>query len=180
MKAAIVAFALPFQSLAHFALTYPTWRADSLAETNQSISQWIYPCANVQPMQNASQQRTPWPLAGGSVSLQLHHPWTYVFINLGFGSEVTNFNVSLNPNGGKLLNETGNGTLCWNELRVPSAEVLGLEIVEGMEASIQVVTVGDKGSALYNVSLPIRPHMWVLLSASIKGVWKMPFANTVV
>src|SRR5690242_8200138 len=119
----LLTLAFPLQVLAHFGLTYPVWRADSLSETNNSISQWIYPCANVQPMQNASQPRTPWPINGGSVSLELHHRWTYLFINLGFGNEVTNFNVSLNPDGGKLLNETGNGTFCFDKLQVPSAEV---------------------------------------------------------
>jgi len=150
--AAIIATTLPLVSC-HFALTYPAWRADSLAETNESISQWSFPCANVQPMQNTSQERTPWPMTGGSVVLELHHPWTYLFVNLGFGVEVTNFNVSLNPDGGKLVNETGNGTFCWNGLMVPPVDILGLEITDGMEASIQIVTVGDSGSALYNVSL---------------------------
>ena len=149
---AIVGIALPLVSC-HFGLTYPLWRADSLALTNESISQWSYPCANVDPMQNASQARTPWPITGGSIQLELHHSWTYLFVNLGFGPEVTNFNVSLNPDGGKLLNETGNGTFCWNQLPVPSSELLGLEVTDGLEASIQVVTVGDSGSALYNVSL---------------------------
>ena len=159
----IIAFALPLVEC-HFGLTYPQWRADSLAETNESISQWSYPCANVQPMQNTSQERTPWPMTGGSVSLELHHAWTYLFINLGFGAEVTNFNVSLNPSGGKLINETGNGTFCWNELKVPSMDVLGLEVMDGMEASIQIVTVGDSGSALYNVSVHIS---WISSSSLV-------------
>lgn len=102
-------------------------------------------------MQNTSLQRTPWPLTGGSVSLELHHKWTYLFVNLGFGSYVTNFNVSLNPDGGRLVNETGNGTFCWNHVQLPSPQKLGLTIREGQEASIQVVTVGDSGAALYNV-----------------------------
>lgn len=143
--------ALPILTHAHFGLTYPTWRIDSLAETNESISQWTYPCANTVTMQNTSQARTPWPREGGSLLLDLHHPWTYLFVNLGFGSEVTNFNISLNPDGGRLVNETGNGTFCWNQLTVPSSEMLGLEVSEGMEASLQVVTVGDSGAALYNV-----------------------------
>lgn len=115
-------------------------------------------------MQNTSQERTPWPMTGGSVSLELHHAWTYLFINLGFGAEVTNFNVSLNPSGGKLINETGNGTFCWNELKVPSMDVLGLEVMDGMEASIQIVTVGDSGSALYNVSVHIS---WISSSSLV-------------
>lgn len=153
MKSILALLSLPLSTLAHFGINYPTWRADSLAETNESISQWIYPCANVQPMQNSSLERTPWPLTGGSISLELHHHWTYLFVNLGFGSAVTNFNVSLNPEGGRLVNETGNGTFCWNQVPVPDPATLGLTVTEGMQASIQVVTVGDSGSALYNVSL---------------------------
>lgn len=151
MKGITFAFAaLPLQALAHFGLTYPVWRADSLAETNASISQWTYPCAGVSTMQNASQPRTQWPIEGGSLKLELHHAWTYIFVNIGFGSEVSNFNVSLNPDGGKLINSTGDGELCWSRLAVPSAEVLGLTVTDGLEASVQVVTVGDSGSALYN------------------------------
>jgi hypothetical protein len=30
---------------AHFGLTYPAWRADTLAEENEAkYSQWTYPC----------------------------------------------------------------------------------------------------------------------------------------
>lgn len=148
--AAFVAFALPFTS-AYLGLTYPTWRADSLAETNESIFQWTYPYVDVQTTQNTTQERKPWPSEDGSLLLELNHHWTYLFVNLGFGSEVTNLNISLNPDGGKLLNETGNGTFCWNQLPVPSTEALGLDIIAGMECSIQVVTVGDSGSALYNL-----------------------------
>ncbi|KAK5104554.1 hypothetical protein LTS08_002444 [Lithohypha guttulata] len=166
MKADLLAtIVLPLAVSAHFGLNYPTWRADSLAETNESISQWSYPCANVQPMQNTSLQRTPWPLEGGSVSLDLNHHWTYLFVNLGFGAEVTNFNISLNPNGGQLINQTGNGTFCWNQLRVPSSELLGLTITEGQEASIQVVTVGDSGSALYNCADIVFTSNATLLAA---------------
>lgn len=154
MKSSIILLStLVSQAVAHFGLTYPAWRIDSLVETNDSISQWTYPCANVVTGQNASQARTLWPLEGGSIVLELHHKWTYLFINMGFGNEVTNFNVSLNPQGGSLVNETGNGTFCWNRLPVPPASILGLEVQNGQNASIQVVTVGESGSALYNVRL---------------------------
>jgi len=91
--------------------------------------------------------RTEWPLTGGSVVLDLHHPWTYVFINLGLGANVSNFNYTLTP---QFWNATGNGTLCVPGLKLPS----GLTVQDGTQASIQVVTVGDSGSGLYNVSLP--------------------------
>jgi hypothetical protein len=78
------------------------------------------------------------------VSLDLHHAWTYVFINLGLGENVTNFNISLTP---EFLNVTGNGTFCLPNLSLPGG------IADGTNASIQVVTSGKSGSALYNVSL---------------------------
>lgn len=80
MKSSIILLStLVSQAVAHFGLTYPAWRIDSLVETNDSISQWTYPCANVVTGQNASQARTLWPLEGGSIVLELHHKWTYLF-----------------------------------------------------------------------------------------------------
>lgn len=40
---------------------------------------------------------TDWPIGGGSLRLDLHHAWTYVFVNLALGENATNFNVSLTP-----------------------------------------------------------------------------------
>jgi len=91
--------------------------------------------------------RTDWPLEGGSLKLDLHHPWTYVFVNLGLGDNVTNFNYTLTP---EFWNSTGKGTLCVSELPLPA----DLSVADGTKASIQVVTLGESGSALYNVSLP--------------------------
>jgi hypothetical protein len=31
-----------------------------------------------------------WPLTGGSLSVDFHHTFTYVFINLGLGTNATN------------------------------------------------------------------------------------------
>lgn len=124
---------------AHFGLRFPEWRVDSLvADEDSGVNQRLYPCAGVPgDVGNV----TDWPLDGGALELELHHPWTYIFVNLGLGQNVSNFNVSLTP---QFWNSTGNGTLC-----VPSLPV-DLDIVEGQEASIQVVTVGEKGDSLYN------------------------------
>jgi hypothetical protein len=89
--------------------------------------------------------RTDWPIAGGSVSLDLHHAWTYVFINLGVGLNTSNFNVSLTP---QFLNVTGNGTYCIPVLPVPAS----VGATDGMNATLQVATSGAAGNALYNVS----------------------------
>ncbi|KYK57479.1 hypothetical protein DCS_04489 [Drechmeria coniospora] len=122
---------------AHFGISYPAWRADTLTK-DTNYSQWTYPCAGVP---YGVGNVTEWPLEGAAIKLDLHHTWTYVFVNLGFGENVTNFNVSLTP---QFLNATGKGTLCLDKLPLPA----GLE--DGSLATVQVVTVGNKGSALYN------------------------------
>ncbi|RFU73583.1 hypothetical protein TARUN_8674 [Trichoderma arundinaceum] len=125
---------------AHFGLVYPEWRADTLAEENEDkYSQWNYPCGGV-PYKAGN--ITNWPIGGGSLTLELHHPWTYVYVNLGLGANTTNFNVSLTP---EFLNVTGKGTLCIDKLPVPLDDV-----ADGTLASIQVVTSGESGNALYN------------------------------
>lgn len=130
----------------HFGLTYPTWRSATLG-SGHNYSQWTYPCAGV-PGDLADGNRTDWPLTGGSVVLDLHHDWTYVFINLGLGPNATVFNYTLTP---EFYNVTGEGTYCLPKVTLPSE----LNVTDGTEASLQVITVGDSGAALYNVSFII-------------------------
>lgn len=123
----------------HFSVDYPYWRGDSFEEP---ASQNAYPCAGVDQTTSAN-NRTLWPLGGGAVALDLHHKWTYVFINVGLGNNVSsNFNISLTP---QFINVTGNGSFCLPQLTLPT----GL-VTEGQNATIQVVTSGASGSALYN------------------------------
>ncbi|PHH72926.1 hypothetical protein CDD80_4172 [Ophiocordyceps camponoti-rufipedis] len=122
--------------LGHFALTFPPWRADSLS--NKAYSQWNHPCAGVD---YGAGNITDWPLQGGSLRLELHHKWTYLYVNLGLGRNTTNFNVSLTPD---FLNVTGKGTLCIDKLPIP------IPVENGTLATLQVVTPGASGSALYN------------------------------
>ncbi|KAM0543174.1 hypothetical protein ACHAPJ_012429 [Fusarium lateritium] len=126
---------------AHFGLVFPAWRADTLSEENEDrYSQWTYPCAGVD---YNKKNLTDWPLKGGALTLDLHHEWTYIFVNLGLGENTTNFNVSLTP---QFLNATNPGTLFIEELALPS----DVQPSDGDLASIQVVTIGDTGNALYN------------------------------
>ncbi|KAM0253502.1 hypothetical protein ACHAP5_000531 [Fusarium lateritium] len=126
---------------AHFGLVFPTWRADTLSEENEEkYSQWTYPCAGVD---YNKKNLTDWPLEGGALTLDLHHDWTYVFVNLGLGENTTNFNISLTP---QFLNATNPGTLFIEELALPSS----VKPSDGDIGSIQVVTIGDSGNALYN------------------------------
>ncbi|KAK8066012.1 hypothetical protein PG997_012759 [Apiospora hydei] len=137
MLSSILLLAALQLSAAHFSIEYPTWRADTLAE-NTTYDQWRYPCAGAAP---GAAGRTEWPVQGGSVALSLHHEWTYVFVNLGLGTNASAFNVSLTPD---FVNVTGRGTYCIPSLPLP------IQPRDGDNATIQVVTSGKSGSALYN------------------------------
>ncbi|KAF3929291.1 hypothetical protein AA313_de0207596 [Arthrobotrys entomopaga] len=131
--------ALAVVAQAHFSIEYPPMRVDSFEDP---YDQNMRPCAGG----NSTGNRTEWPLDGGSISLELHHPTDYVFINLGLANgsaQVTNFNVYLTP---QFLNNTGNGTVCIPKLPLPA----GVEVQDGTNASIQVVTVNHGGNSLYN------------------------------
>ncbi|KAG5936186.1 hypothetical protein E4U53_000273 [Claviceps sorghi] len=139
----LVALASVPVAVAHFALTFPPMRFDTLSEAGEQLySQWTHPCAGV-PYKTGN--LTDWPSQGGSLQLQLHHPWTYVFVNLGLGANTTNFNVSLTP---EFWNVTGTGTLCVDKLSLPAG--VQARVRDGDLASLQVVTVGESGAALYN------------------------------
>ncbi|KAF7891112.1 uncharacterized protein EAF02_001437 [Botrytis sinoallii] len=122
---------------AHFSIQYPPPRGNSFLPP---ASQWEYPCANI----NTTENRTLYPTTSFPINLDLHHPWTYVFINLGLGiNGSSNLNISLTPSP---LNATGSGHLCLSDFNLPS----GVTLEDGMNATIQVVTVGESGSSLYN------------------------------
>lgn len=67
-------------------------------------------------------------------------------MNLGLGQNVSNFNYSLTP---ELMNVTGNGSFCVPQVSLAMAN---LTVKDGDLATIQVVTSGKSGNALYNVS----------------------------
>ncbi|KAA8565849.1 hypothetical protein EYC84_009668 [Monilinia fructicola] len=122
---------------AHFSLQYPPARGDSFLPP---ASQWVYPCANI----NTTENRTAYPTDSFAIGVELHHNWTYMFVNLGLGTNgSSNLNISLTPSP---LNVTGKGSLCLKELDIPA----DLRVENGLNATIQVVTVGESGSALYN------------------------------
>ncbi|KAK3080200.1 hypothetical protein LTS18_002864 [Coniosporium uncinatum] len=125
---------------AHFTVNYPYWRGSSFDEGK---SQWSWPCANVTQELSAN-NRTAWPLTGGSLNLKVSHPWAYTYVTLGLGNEVTSFNVSLLDH----FNQTGNGTFCIPQLGAAQLAELGVQ--EGTNASLQVVQINEHGNALYN------------------------------
>jgi hypothetical protein len=118
------------------------------AKASPSTNRHHFTGAGIDSFESGSaNNRTLWPISGGSLKIEFHHQWTYVFINLGIGNNVTNFNISLTP---LPLNQTGNGTLCVEKFVIPSGVLSGVQ--DGTNASLQISTVGDEGNALYNVS----------------------------
>ncbi|KAH8144703.1 uncharacterized protein LAJ45_11297 [Morchella importuna] len=120
---------------AHFSVTYPYWRGNSYK------TQWTYPCGGVN-QSISDTNRTLWPLDGGALVFKPSHTSAQTYINIGFGNNVTSLNETLiGP-----FNQTGNGTFCFPHITLPE----GLDITEGLNASIQVVQLSHNGGALYN------------------------------
>lgn len=74
------------------------------------------------------------------MTLELHHPYSYVWLNVGLGNDTTEFNITLTP---QFWNVTGNDTVCVDKLPFPD------DIADGTIGTLQVVT-SDHGPALYN------------------------------
>ena len=85
---------------AHFRLNYPEAREfdeDELA---------VFPCGG---QDNPSNSRTPWPLSGGPIQLNMQHDRVAVQVLLGLGDNVgANFNITLVPT----FEEEGLGDFC--------------------------------------------------------------------
>ncbi|KAF8477307.1 hypothetical protein BDZ91DRAFT_648413 [Kalaharituber pfeilii] len=122
---------------AHFSVTYPWWRGDSFS------TQWTYPCGGVNQSISAN-NRTKWPLDGGSLVFRPSHDWAQTYVNLGLGNNVTRLNIPLvTP-----FNQTGKGTFCFKKIPIP--ESIKSNITEGVNATVQVIQLSTSGGALYN------------------------------
>ncbi|KAI9711011.1 MAG: hypothetical protein M1820_002449 [Bogoriella megaspora] len=124
---------LPLVS-AHFNLNYPPARGfdeDTLP---------TFPCGG---QDTVSAKRTEWPI-NGPIQLDMGHTTTNVQVLLGMGDDPgTAFNTVLVPT----FHEQGPQNFCLGEIPIPSS----LNITDGMNATIQVVTNGDDGpGGLYN------------------------------
>jgi hypothetical protein len=146
--------ALASTAAAHFRLLEPKWRGDSFIAP---ASQWQYPCANVNATTDAA-NRTQWPLTGGSVVFNGSHPWSFTYVNLAIGTNGTSFNITLVPG----FNQTGPGVFCFKEtgrghleegLKAAGYSGLGDQRLNGLDATVQVIQLGERGSALYNVNI---------------------------
>jgi hypothetical protein len=139
MRSSFLALLSPWSLLAsaHFTLDYPAARGfdeDKLG---------TFPCSGFDTVKD----RTDWPLggSGGEVSLTMGHDQALVQVLLGIGNDVGEaFNYVLLPT----VQEQGLGKFCLSGLQLPK----GLNVTDGTNATIQVVTNGDPNGGLYNAS----------------------------
>lgn len=126
--------ALATLTTAHFNLDYPPARGfdeDKLVQ---------FPCGS---FDTPSSNRTVWPLTGGSIALTMGHIDANVEVLIGFGNDPsTAFNTILRPT----FEETGLGSFCMTGFSLPE----GVNVTEGSNATIQVITNGDPDGGLYN------------------------------
>ncbi|KAF2279144.1 uncharacterized protein EI97DRAFT_372246 [Westerdykella ornata] len=144
----VAILALAGAASAHFRVEYPSWRGDSFAD---GASQWLFPCANVSETVDLG-NRTQWPPTGGSIRLKVSHPWALTYVNLGLGTNVTSFNISLVDG----FNQTGNGTFCLKETGNANIEEalkkanISAASLDGQQASLQIIQIAHSGASLYN------------------------------
>lgn len=123
-------------AFAHFTLDSPKARGfdeDKLG---------TFPCGS---QDTVSETRTPFPLTGGPIQLTMEHDEAAVQVLIGIGNNPGEaFNtVLLNT-----IQEEGIGQFCMGDVIIPA----GLQVKEGDNATLQVVTNGDPTGGLYNVS----------------------------
>ena len=139
----------PLLTTAHFLLNYLPARGfneDTLP---------TFPCGGQDAV---TTNRTLWPLTGGPIQLYLQHTQSNIQVLIALGTNPGDaFNTVLVPT----TQENGPQNFCFGGVVVP-AMVGGVKVVEGMNATVQVVTNGDPEGGLYNVSF-LAPFV---------GVWK--------
>jgi hypothetical protein len=140
MKSSLLTLALAPLATAHFLLQYPTSRGfdeDTMPE---------FPCGGM----SQSSNRTQLPISGSfPVALKMGHSQTAVEVLLALGSNPgNNYNITLV----KTFQVTGLGEFCLPHVEF-SADTLGVNITDGMNATLQVQSNGDPSGGLYAVSL---------------------------
>jgi hypothetical protein len=119
---------------AHFLLNWPPARGfdDDKAPT--------FPCGG---FDTVSSNRTQFPLAGGPIQLDMHHTQTNLQVLLALGNGDGSYSIQLVPT----FLETGPNNFCLGDVTIPS----DLNLKEGDNATIQVVSNGDPDGGLYQV-----------------------------
>jgi hypothetical protein len=130
---------------AHFDLNYPSARGSN--EDNLGTG----PCGG---FDSPSSERTPVSTTSLTVDLEMGHDGKAVQFLLGLGNNPgNNFNITLV----RTFRQEGLGEFCLREIPLPS----DLGIMDGMNATLQVVTNGDPSGGLYSVRLMSLPTVAV-------------------
>ncbi len=152
---------------AHFDLKYPLPRGTDHAKSTEGpcggltshaepASQKVKRHNGEDHSKDGSIKRTEWPLDGGQVELRMGHDRAMVQVVLGLGNNpgASDFNIVLVPT----VEEQGTGSFCLPEVRLPQ----GLNVTDGTNATLQVITNGDPTGGLYSVSAPIYSSAFFL------------------
>jgi len=124
---------LPLAS-AHFSMKWPTPRGND--DGHQMTS---FPCGGYD---KPSAERTEFPLTGAPIQLNMGHTQTNIKVLLALGNDPgSSFNITLRPT----FQQEGPRDFCIGELNVPG----NAEELDGMNATIQVLSNGDPTGGLY-------------------------------
>ena len=116
---------------AHFLMVYPTSRGFDDAKIA------TFPCGG---FDTVSKNRTLFPLSGGEISLEMADTSSNIEVLIGLGNNVGNgFNQVIR----QTFAQTGEGNFCMTGFSLPTN-------LNGMNATIQVVTSSDDSAGLYN------------------------------
>lgn len=137
---------LHFPSLitAHFSLEYPVPRTANNDDDGSNMPN--YPCGGAN---TPSTIRTPWPISGGPIQLNMGHTETRVQVVLALGDNPAedDFNIILVPT----LLQQGPREFCLGdvEIRQRNEDRPAINVEAGMNGTIQVITNGDPEGGLY-------------------------------
>lgn len=125
---------LPALASAHFILKYPISRGfDDDKEVN-------FPCGG---FDTVTTNRSTFPLSGGPIQLDMGHTEAKVQVLLALGNGDGSYSIEVVPT----FQETGPENFCLGSVTFPSS----LNLTEGQNATLQVVTNGDPDGGLYQV-----------------------------
>ncbi|KAJ9500303.1 hypothetical protein LTR99_001507 [Exophiala xenobiotica] len=128
----LAVLSLPLLASAHFHMLYPTPRSD-VDDTEAT-----FPCGGFA----VSTNRTMVSNSAFPVALEMGHDRTVVQMLLALGSNPgDNFNITLE----QTFQQQGEGDFCLPTIKLPS----GLNLPDGTNGTLQVVTDGEGGGGLY-------------------------------
>lgn len=129
---------LPVLASAHFHMLYPTPRSD-VDDTEAT-----FPCGGFA----VSANRTVVSTSSFPVALEMGHDRTVIQMLLALGNQPgDDFNITLE----QTFQQQGEGDFCLPTVKLPK----DLNLADGTNGTLQVVTDGEGGGGLYIVCLPL-------------------------